>query len=1652
MLNRYFQTIIIFISSYNLTAQDQSLSLNSGNFVSIAGVLQPQNEMTIECWVKPTATSYIDWQPIVHWFKLGGPEAESGFTIMYFENKWRFIVSVGTGNYDIYGDGLQAFPGTELETDVWTHIAGTYNLTNGKARIYKNGVEQESFDTEGGAINWDFIDSEIMKIGKSTNNAGAEDGFFEGLVDEVRLWEYEMSSEEILNVYCDSQPGPDDLIGHWNFNDGPDTAIDDLSGNSNDGFLWGSLDNFSTDEVYDNNDLCPATTDCFDKSITLDDFPLLHDVIDFEGLEQNRLYNLTEIPFENSAAGGQDYTYKLTLLDSANIYFTTCDAQTYLDVEIAILSECDINSATLYNDDAFGNAIWYYPDPTNNINYDFGCTSGIVGNEGYANMIPIWPLPPGEHYFVICNRNGAPPPGEDPWEITSSFGIALTVDSLTTSDDYSEINYFFSEGVYGGEYEEVYNGNGITLGSDDFNLSINPNGGAADEVFIQTLTTVANGTLFPGSEDVKLHLEYPDTPSGSEIVTIKPASEKSIFNSVGVPLLDLYGTTIELIDAQPPSLDSSSPIMNAQNVGTVSNIILTFSEQVRHSDNSNITNANASDCFLLENLETGESIDFTLSTSDNITFTINPDGQLPEYSLIGLVIQPVVEDFNDNSYPISTYILIFRTADETPPTIQSSSIGSINEYVKLTFNEPIYGEIANYSWPNFTYLGQFDGSKYYLSDYSDTWGGAYSFTQSDDDVQLVCISSQEENDFISSSIGFNEAWIGLNDINEEGVYEWVNGEQFSYSNWADGEPNDAGGIENFIHMWGDGTWNDHEATYEIPFVIEAKAVYPIQISNIAYDYSPNGGNCQTLDITGITDQNGSALVGGETVIHVQLELGGSPSGVETVTFSPVDGSSIFDIFGNAMLSSVESQEVTLLASAYIESYALADSNEYVDLTYSVGIYGNSIQSQPVSLASFTTSINSNGGNAVTVTPSGVSKIDNNVLSGGETVLRLYLEYNDLPSGEEKIVISPTTNFSIYSLSGIPVPIIEVSDSIQLNDQYPPNGTDSMEDGTLEVDKEEPITIDFSESIHIPETGLQATVADLIPFITLKFDDSTGPDIPFTLGLQGQPPTITIVPAAPYPSESVIYYSFEAVLQDPSGNDIQINTGATFTIKDYIPPTVSSFNLDSSNSFIDLFFDDQIFGNDNATGTLNISDINVIIISNGSPVDTCIVTSLTKTDSNFLIGGENSIRVNLEFNYTPSGNEFIILKPAENMTVYDESSNQFIADIFTDTLKLFDILPPSIDSISVPIDSFVVLMESTPITFSFNEQVDSLEFTVTSSAIDSVSFDSTRFDSSINITLRPPFASYDSITVNFSYLEDQNELTTVDIAYTYVTPILGDYDLDSSINYNDLWDLVENWEQKNTNYELGPVTGTVPHFISFPDSKFDIEDGMAFVQMWSWYQKTFGEIIEDTSQVGRKLEMTQYGDQLVIFLNDSVTAGQVQFVYDPSNKAPVEFFATRTKENEMYLKYHLPEKGFSILEFARSGSLELDTINFDLDVNNEIELFYSFNNLNNSIYQKGFVQINNNIIPERIDLYPAYPNPFNPVTTLRFDIPKAKTVNNILISIFDIQGREIESLINEHRLPGSYTVQWHANRFSSGMYFARLTYGEKIKTQKIILLK
>ena len=89
------------------------------------------------------------------------------------------------------------------------------------------------------------------------------------------------------------------------------------------------------------------------------------------------------------------------------------------------------------------------------------------------------------------------------------------------------------------------------------------------------------------------------------------------------------------------------------------------------------------------------------------------------------------------------------------------------------------------------------------------------------------------------------------------------------------------------------------------------------------------------------------------------------------------------------------------------------------------------------------------------------------------------------------------------------------------------------------------------------------------------------------------------------------------------------------------------------------------------------------------------------------------------------------------------------------------------------------------------------------------------------------------------------------------------------------------------------------------------------------------------------------------------------------------------------------------------------------------------------------------VPEKLILFPAYPNPFNPVTTIRFSID---AYNNGSLSIFDITGRMVKSLINKPFSPGEYEVKWYAGEQPSGVYFALLQTGNFVKTTKLVLIK
>lgn len=102
-----------------------------------------------------------------------------------------------------------------------------------------------------------------------------------------------------------------------------------------------------------------------------------------------------------------------------------------------------------------------------------------------------------------------------------------------------------------------------------------------------------------------------------------------------------------------------------------------------------------------------------------------------------------------------------------------------------------------------------------------------------------------------------------------------------------------------------------------------------------------------------------------------------------------------------------------------------------------------------------------------------------------------------------------------------------------------------------------------------------------------------------------------------------------------------------------------------------------------------------------------------------------------------------------------------------------------------------------------------------------------------------------------------------------------------------------------------------------------------------------------------------------------------------------------------------------------------------------------------------IQANTNLagevgsIPTSFILYQNYPNPFNPETIIGYDLPEQCTVKLI---IYDIQGREVDCLVNETQAAGSYFVRWRPDQLLSGTYLCRLVAGQETKTNKIMFIK
>ncbi len=183
---------------------------------------------------------------------------------------------------------------------------------------------------------------------------------------------------------------------------------------------------------------------------------------------------------------------------------------------------------------------------------------------------------------------------------------------------------------------------------------------------------------------------------------------------------------------------------------------------------------------------------------------------------------------------------------------------------------------------DFVYMGALNGHQYYCSKEKANWAAAKAMTESQGGY-LAVINSAEENQMLSSFLNNQSAYIGLHDLQQEGVYQWLNNDPLTYTNWYPGQPNNYGNNQDYTRLLPNGQWDDIAGHYKLEYILEipcltvqqcagpvSGSVFPVGTTEVAYHIKDNCGNeevctfnvtvnpCETLaDYCDITGKNTS---------------------------------------------------------------------------------------------------------------------------------------------------------------------------------------------------------------------------------------------------------------------------------------------------------------------------------------------------------------------------------------------------------------------------------------------------------------------------------------------------------------------------------------------------------------------------------------------------------------------------------------------------------------------------------------------------------------------------------------------------------------------------------------------------------------------------
>lgn len=265
----------------------------------------------------------------------------------------------------------------------------------------------------------------------------------------------------------------------------------------------------------------------------------------------------------------------------------------------------------------------------------------------------------------------------------------------------------------------------------------------------------------------------------------------------------------------------------------------------------------------------------------------------------------------------------------------------------------------------------------------------------------------------------------------------------------------------------------------------------------------------------------------------------------------------------------------------------------------------------------------------------------------------------------------------------------------------------------------------------------------------------------------------------------------------------------------------------------------------------------------------------------------------------------------------------------------------------------------------------------------------------------------------------------------------------------------------------------------PDGSYNLENilvpGYYYVQAFSdYYIPSFYNYINKPAVFWQNADSIFIGGSLsninVLMQRDSsVGGGKINGTVivdgDTDNLSDAMVIAKSTDYDLWYNYSFLKDNSEFKLTNLPYGHYKLFTqkIGFNNGVSTDLQISPSSKVINGVIIPIYLSSIEDkSLLPDKIMLYQSYPNPFNPVTKIRYAVPTPPSSSPLLrgknavgfvsLKVYDILGNEVATLVNEQKEAGYYEVEFNASSFASGVYIYRLTSGKFISTKKMILLR